>query len=416
MPKSKYPGQIDTSIEIPAVRDNIVEIGSDVLNSLRSAIFQIEKTLGINPQGSVGNTVADRLGKIVDGNGNILKEALDKANLLSGPITNSDVSKSAGIDEAKLRLNYPTSVLQCEISNIVIQLDNLIATISDLSSKLTLHINPASIDRHPATAISTSEIGSASSATGITSIGSGSVQSVLGDIFSSHINFDGSQISQTNRSHESNQIWFDNTNVLDKITSSDAQGAIEDLAAAIGGQVDVHQYQYHDNGSFGIYKTFDPANPTRGMLLVDQSTVSYFQTSTTDTKQTSRVTFTTKPLIPSVGISKSDILEITNGSIVSLYQVSSYEGDGSGNIEYVDVFGRFDADSSASTTAKIYKKQNKKSNFSGLLATAREYKSIDGLSYTNSDLVQIANPNATFIISSSIKPSEISILNRYFKI
>ena len=45
MSKSKYPNQIDTPSELPIVRDNIYEIGSDAINSLRSAIIQIEKTL-----------------------------------------------------------------------------------------------------------------------------------------------------------------------------------------------------------------------------------------------------------------------------------------------------------------------------------------------------------------------------------
>ena len=129
MPKSKYPNELDTSIEIPAVRDNIIEVGSDVLNSMRSALFQIERTLGINPQGAVGNTVSTRLSNALDGNGNILKEALDRANVLSGPITDSDVSKTAAINESKLRLNYPTQLLQDEISQMMNQIDTMLMTI-----------------------------------------------------------------------------------------------------------------------------------------------------------------------------------------------------------------------------------------------------------------------------------------------
>ena len=82
MSKSNYPNKLDTSVEIPVIRDNITEIGSDVLNSLRAAIFNIERTLGINPQGAAGNTVAARLSNVVDENGNILKEALDRSNIL----------------------------------------------------------------------------------------------------------------------------------------------------------------------------------------------------------------------------------------------------------------------------------------------------------------------------------------------
>ena len=132
MGKSKYPNKLDTSLEIPAVRDNIVEVGSDVLNSLRSAVFNIERALGINPQGSTGNTVASRINRSLDGNGNILKEALDRAGLISGPISNNDVSKVAGIDESKLNLNYPTSLLQDEISQLIRQIDVITKTLEEL--------------------------------------------------------------------------------------------------------------------------------------------------------------------------------------------------------------------------------------------------------------------------------------------
>ena len=36
--KSKYPNQIDTPSELPIVRDNITEITSDIVNSLRSEL------------------------------------------------------------------------------------------------------------------------------------------------------------------------------------------------------------------------------------------------------------------------------------------------------------------------------------------------------------------------------------------
>ena len=80
MSKSKYPNKIDTSIEIPVVRDNVTQVTSEIFNSLRSAVLQIEKTLGINPNGSSSETVSSRLQKSLDDLGNIKKEAL----LLSG--------------------------------------------------------------------------------------------------------------------------------------------------------------------------------------------------------------------------------------------------------------------------------------------------------------------------------------------
>ena len=148
MSKSKYPDKIDTSVEIPAVRDNVAEIGSAVINSIRMAIFQIERTLGINPQGSVGNTVSSRLNKSLDSNGDILKESLDLAGILSGPISDKDVSKTASIQESKLNLNFPTNILQDEISQLLSQLSILEATINELSSLYAAHVHQSASNRH----------------------------------------------------------------------------------------------------------------------------------------------------------------------------------------------------------------------------------------------------------------------------
>ena len=97
MSKSKYPNKIDTSIELPVVRDNVTQVTSEVFNSLRSAVIQIEKTLGMNPQGSPSGTVSSRLEKSLDLLGNIKKDALNLAGVLTGPISDKDVSQSAKI-------------------------------------------------------------------------------------------------------------------------------------------------------------------------------------------------------------------------------------------------------------------------------------------------------------------------------
>ena len=103
MANSKYPKNIDTSAEIPAIRNNVTESWADAINSMRSAIFAIEKTLGVNPQGATGNTLASRLNNVIDQNGNLLSGAIDRSGVLSGPITNEDVSDSAAIKESKLK-------------------------------------------------------------------------------------------------------------------------------------------------------------------------------------------------------------------------------------------------------------------------------------------------------------------------
>jgi hypothetical protein len=111
MSKSKYPNKIDTSIELPTVRDNILQAGSEAINSLRSAIIQIEKTLGINPQGEATQTLSQRLERSLDLKGNIKKDSLNLAGLITGPISDKDVSQSAKIKEEKLDLSYSTNFL-----------------------------------------------------------------------------------------------------------------------------------------------------------------------------------------------------------------------------------------------------------------------------------------------------------------
>ena len=208
MGKSKYPEKYDTSVEIPQVRGNIHEIGPDLLNSLRSAIIQIEHTLGINPQGV--STVSDRLSKSLDASGNIKNEALDRAGIIYGPITNDNVAKTASIDEQKLRLDFPTKLLQTEISLTVGKIDYLLSQFGEISSKLSAHIFLDTPNRHTAKSISTPEILPTSSDSGMVSVSEGSIYTAVSDILNKHIKYSGVNISDVNNSHTSNQIYFDN--------------------------------------------------------------------------------------------------------------------------------------------------------------------------------------------------------------
>ena len=80
--KSKYPNSIDSSAELEIIKNNLTKLRAEVFNSYRSAIIQIEKTLGINPQGIEGSTVSARLNTSLDELGNIKREALEHLNLL----------------------------------------------------------------------------------------------------------------------------------------------------------------------------------------------------------------------------------------------------------------------------------------------------------------------------------------------
>ena len=417
MAKSNYPDKLDTSIEIPAVRDNIVEVGSDVINSIRTAIFQIERTLGINPQGVAGNTVASRLNKSLDSNGNIIKEAITSSGLLSGPISDKDVSKTAAIKESKLDLVYPTTLLQDEISQISSQLDLIEAAVSDLSTTLAVHINPLAVNRHKGIAINIEAISDVGSDTGITSLENTTSQGAFESLFSSHINYDGTGISADNRSHLSNQIFFDNNNVSTYIASNDAQGAIEDLVVAVVGQSDIHQNRFHSNSIEKSSIFYDANNINRGRGLVLDEAASYTQSILSSDSNISRVFLTNSPLKPAASIEISDILVISDGDITTDYQIFQANESSDGlSIDSVDVYGRFPEDSAAGITASIYRNKNRESSYSGLLLTVRENKSLDGTSYTNADVIQVSNPSATSVVTRLSKPQEITSSNRYIKI
>lgn len=414
MSKSKYPQQLDTSIEIPIVRDNIIEVGSDVINSLRSAIFQIEKTLGINPQGAVGNTLSERLNRSIDSNGNIKSNALALSNILTGPILNSDVSRVAGIEESKLKLNYSTTLLQDEISIVNRSLENIISQVEEISSTLSSHINSSAVNRHPATAISV-VVNDEESDTATLSLDAGSVQSALGKIYSSHINYTGDAISADNNSHISSQIFFDNSDVLTILDSNNVQDAIEELATSSLDTDVLHQDLFHSNGILKIGEITTANDATSGLVLANDVAVSFLKSSSTDSG-ISVVNIDESLVLDGFTLSKSDMLTISDVTDTlnlysGSYQIESFQLDGDGNVYTISIFGILSGDSTSSTLAKISKNTNIETNSAALLTSVRQEASL-----TSSVSVQVCNPDAVNIISVNILPHEITISNRFINL
>ena len=65
---SKYPNQIDSSLELPPSTDNVTPVKAEVVNRLRDAILAIESELGIDPSREYG-TVRARLDAMQSGGG-----------------------------------------------------------------------------------------------------------------------------------------------------------------------------------------------------------------------------------------------------------------------------------------------------------------------------------------------------------
>ena len=335
--KSKYPNQIDTSAEIPVIRNNITEISADTFNSLRSAIIQIEKVLGINPQGSIGLTVGDRISQSLDSSGNLSREALERANVLYGQVINDNVAKTAAIEESKLKLNIPTQVLQSEISGLNYLIDSIVSKIEELNILFSVHINPSATNRHPATAISVSAYTEASSDISQKSFEASDLQTVIEDIYTKHINYSGLSISETNNSHTASQVYFDNSSITDITAANDVQTAIEDISE-LNAEVIRDNFSYLNSNSlirFGkkinLYE-----NNNKNSFLINSSSVLFSQSSNLITKLT-----LVTPIEPINLISQFDIL-VLSGTTESKddgeFYIESVELDGAGKVISINIY------------------------------------------------------------------------------
>ena len=59
-----FPNQIDTDTELPRVSDDLSDLSAEHINTLRDAIFAIEKELGTIPSGSL-DSLAEFLSSIL---------------------------------------------------------------------------------------------------------------------------------------------------------------------------------------------------------------------------------------------------------------------------------------------------------------------------------------------------------------
>ncbi len=414
MPKSKYPQQLDTSIEIPPVRDNILEVGSDVINSLRSAIFNIEKVLGINPQGAVGNSVSERLNKALDGNGNIKPDALSKSNLLTGPIIDSDVSRVAGIKEEKLRLDFPTRLLQSEISGLNSTVEGMVSRLELMATELAIHTNQNAINRHPATAISIADYTSTPSDLAVNNISNGSVSNLFHSIFDSHINYTGLNISQDNNSHSADQVYFDNSAVSLYISSDDVQSVLEEVVDGITNAEKIHQDIMHSNGILRIDNISSSDDSFAAEVLFENVSVSFIK------QDASSLYFTTILINDSIdatnlNINKSDILKIyspanSEAEYTGNYEVVSYTTSG-GLLTTITILGTFNVNSDLQTVANLSRKIKDSTNITSLLVSPRETPNL-----TSCKTAQVCHPNSTRAISSGINPLELSSTKKYIDI
>ena len=411
MTQSKYPQQLDSSAEIPAVRDNITEISGEIINSLRSAIFKIEQTLGINPQGSSGQTVAERLNRSLDSSGNLKSDALERTNLLTGPILDNDVSTVAAIKESKLKLDFPTTLLQDEISILNAEINEILTQLSEIATTLSVHITSTALNQHSALSISVTEAESISSDVGTLNLSENNLQDTLEEIYNSHINYSGANISSLNNSHKASQIYFDTENVSDTIFSSSVQGAIEDLAnvEAVGFRNAI--LNIASNGRIRKGSVIDSfENNNSGTILIPESSATYIQED-----GASKTTWTLLTPRTSVeDISEFDILTLTGAELDSdniSYQVAEVILNGNDEVQDIITYGGPKGNSTSGLFIEVTKNPYVTYNSAGFSCVARPRST-----KTNTPDVQVLNPDSAIIISQGITPENLTETNNAFNL
>lgn len=143
---SNYPTGFDDDSTLPAVNDNLTEIGGDAINALRDAVVQIETTLGLNIAGTQPSLAA-RLGVFINPDGTPNASVITSLGLVTLPIRNDQIAENAQIPESKLRLDFRTQDLFNYVRDLSLDVNTAIGWIATEGIKLEPHLIGA-IYRH----------------------------------------------------------------------------------------------------------------------------------------------------------------------------------------------------------------------------------------------------------------------------
>lgn len=257
-----YPFALDDDQTIIRIDDNLSELGTEAINQLRSAVFAIERELGINPSGSL-SSVTDRFSVSHNDNGTIKASALTSVGLATLPIDDAQVGANAGIQESKLALDFTTANLNALIQANSALINTTAAFVATTNADLLLHISGAvvlsdgsTLARHVASQIDLNDVTSDSRDPSFiwnglidkdgnqrtaTTVAEALLQ--INDEFVSH------QLDETGGAHFASGISVDTTNFLvipqDADTVQKALDAIDEADALV---IQKHQENLHSNG------------------------------------------------------------------------------------------------------------------------------------------------------------------------
>ena len=141
---TNYPVVPDDDTSLPAINDNLTQIGGDVINALRDSVVALEQTVGygIGSAGPAGTQVslAARMGVSIDPDGHILPSAIVTLGLVPPPFYDVHIAPAAAISESKLLLDYRTQDLFNYIRDLSRDVNLSLGWISSTGSKLDPHL------------------------------------------------------------------------------------------------------------------------------------------------------------------------------------------------------------------------------------------------------------------------------------
>ena len=134
-----FPCALDDDRTILRIDSNLSEMGDTTINQLRSAVFAIEKEIGIKPSGTMSSLNA-RVSVSLNDDGTLKATALAAAGLVTLPIVDNEVANNAGIKEFKLALDVSTLSLQAQINAVDIVATNAASLATETNADLLAHI------------------------------------------------------------------------------------------------------------------------------------------------------------------------------------------------------------------------------------------------------------------------------------
>lgn len=143
---SNFPINFDDDATLPAVNDNIQDLGAEAINAVRDAVFNIEQNIGLTAAGTTGS-ISNRLDVLLLPDGMPKSSILTSLGLITLPITNDQIIDSAEIPESKLRLDHRTQDLFNYIQDLAGDINISLGWISITGIKLEPHLLGA-IYRH----------------------------------------------------------------------------------------------------------------------------------------------------------------------------------------------------------------------------------------------------------------------------